>query len=369
MNIIFVSNISWSLFNFRKGIMVVLRERGHKVSFCATLDGYSARLEAQGFKFIPVDIDRKGTSFIKDLCLVVRLYNIYKKEKPDFVFHNSIKPNIYGTIAARLAGTRCVNTVSGLGYVFIRKNLYFNLVKFLYTLACTFSEKTFFQNKDDLQLFLDNRLIDADKCALVAGSGVNTEFFKPSDNKHIVSSKQDFTFLYLGRILWDKGIGELIGSVRMLKKHYPLMKLNLLGMIDKGNPAGISFQQIQEWQDKGFIKYCGETADVRPYLASCDCVILPSYREGIPKALLEAAAMELPVIATDVPGCRNVVEHGITGFLVEVKDTLDLAKAMEKMIKMSQSQRQEMGKKGREKVIREYSEKAVIKEYCTQIGL
>ncbi len=339
------------------------------ISFCATLDEYSARLEAIGFKFIPVDIDRKGTSFSKDLRLIVRLYNIYKREKPDLVFHNSVKPNIYGAIAARLAGTRCVNTVSGLGYMFIRKTLYFNLVKFLYRVACGFSEKTFFQNKEDLQFFLDNRLIEAGKCALVAGSGVNTEFFKLGDDTYARSAKEDFTFLYLGRILWDKGIGELIESVRMLKKHYPVMKLNLIGMIDKGNPAGISRSQIQAWEQEGIIKYLGETVDVRPFLGSCDCVILPSYREGVPRALLEAAAMELPVIATDVPGCRDVVEHGITGFLVEVKNAPDLAKAMEKMIKMPQSQRWEMGKNGRTKVIREYSERAVIKTYCTQIGL
>jgi glycosyltransferase involved in cell wall biosynthesis len=349
--------------------MTALKERGHNISFCALPDEYSARLAAMGFNFIPIDIDRKGTSYCKDLCLIFRLYNIYRRNTPNLVLHNSIKLNIYGTIAARFSGTRCVNTVSGLGYIFIKKNRHLNLVKNLYRVACKWSEMTFFQNKEDLQYFLDHRLIKASKCSLIAGSGVNTDFFKPGRSKQAGLNDGVFIFLYLGRILWDKGIGELIESAKILKNRYPSMRLNFLGMIDKGNPMGIRLSQVQEWEKEGLINYLGETDDVRSSLERCDCIILPSYREGIPKALLEASAMELPVIATDVPGCRDVVEHEITGILVEAKSVSNLANAMEKMINMTQSERQELGMRGRRKMIEEYSEKKVIETYCTQLGI
>jgi len=369
VKIIFVSNISWSLFNFRRGLMVEIKNRGHEVVFCAAYDDYTPRLQHLGFRYIPITVERKGRNIFKDLFLFFSLIRIYKKEKPDWIFHNSIKPNIYGSIAAFFVGSHCINTISGLGYLFIRKSFLSNLIRIPYKLANLYAEKTVFQNKDDLQLFLDNGLISARKCVLISGSGVNTEFFKPDDNKNITSLERNFIFLYVGRILWDKGIGELVESVRILKKHYPLIKVDLLGMIDKGNPAGVSRIQIEEWERAGLIKYLGETIDVRPYMKNCNCVILPSYREGIPKALLEASAMELPIIATDVTGCRDVVEHEVTGFLVRVKDMHALANAMEKLIKMTESQRKEMGRSGRAKVLREYSESDVIKTYCLQIGL
>jgi glycosyltransferase involved in cell wall biosynthesis len=220
-----------------------------------------------------------------------------------------------------------------------------------------------------MQYFLDNNLITREKCLLVAGSGVNTEYFKPGVYMRNQSLENKFIFLYLGRILWDKGINELIQSVRILKKRYHLLVVNFLGMIDTGNPAGISKFQVQEWVDEGLINYLGEKADVRPDLEDCDCVILPSYREGTPRSLLEASAMELPVIASDVAGCKDVVENGVTGFLAKAKDWQALAGAMEEMIKMTESQRKQMGKNGRAKIIREYSESAVIKAYCSQIGI
>jgi glycosyltransferase involved in cell wall biosynthesis len=363
----FVSNISWSLFNFRRGLMAEIRNRGHEVVFCAPYDDYTSKLQQLGFRYIPIVLERKGTNIFRDLSLFLSLVRIYKKEKPDWICHNSMKPNIYGAIAAYFAGCRCINTVSGLGYLFIRKNFLSGIIRILYKLAGFCAEKTFFQNRDDLQLFVNNRLINVKKCVLVTGSGVNTDFFKPNENKRFVSAKKNFVFLYLGRILWDKGIGELIESARILKKQYPLMKVNFLGMIDKGNPAGISRLQIQEWEQEELIEYLGDTIDVRPYLENCDCVVLPSYREGIPKALLEAAAMELPAIATDVPGCRDVVEEGVTGFLVKARDMHVLVKIMEDVIKMTESQRKEMGRNARAKVIKEYSESVVIKTYCAQI--
>lgn len=368
MKIIFVSNISWSLFNFRKGFMRELKKRGHEVLFCASSDEYTARLESEGFKYVPINVDRKGTNFFKDLFLTLRLFNIYRKEKPDFVFHNSIKPNLYGSVAARLAGVKCVNTVSGLGYIFIQKNSYFVLVKFLYTLACAFSEKTFFQNGDDLALFIKENIVKPDKAVLVKGSGVDTKFFDPAYCKTVKKDEGVFVFSFIGRVLWDKGVGEFIEAARIIKKEYPSVKFHILGMIDSGNPAAASETEIKEWQKTGLAEYLGEFSDVRPYICASDCVVLPSYREGTPKSLLEASAMGKPIIATDAVGCREVVEDKITGYVVPVKNSDELAGAMRKLIKMPAEERKSMGKAGREKILQEFSEDMVVGTYLRNLG-
>ncbi|MCX5712455.1 MAG: glycosyltransferase family 4 protein [Candidatus Omnitrophica bacterium] len=366
MKIIFVSNISWALYNFRRGLMKEIKDRGNEVIFCTTEDEYTVRLEQLGFRFIPIPLDRKGMNVFKDLILFLTLLNIYRKEKPDWILHNSTKPFLYGAVAAWLTGRRCINTHSGLGYLFIRMGLFTRFLLTFYKVAGICATKTFFQNKDDLELFLSKKLIDPEKCVLVPGSGVNIEYFRRKIN---IKKENGFAFLFMGRILWDKGVGELIEAVRTLRQDYPLMKINFLGMIDNGNPAGISGEQIETWNKEGLIEYLGEAIDVKPFLDDCDCVVLPSYREGIPRSLLEAAAMELPVIATDVPGCRAVVENNINGLLVKVRDPVDLARAMEKMINMPEPQRNEMGRLGRLKVSREFSEDLVIKAYCAEIGL
>lgn len=366
MKILFVSNISWSLFNFRKGLMNELRKRGNDVIFCAVRDDYTSKLQDLGFRYIPIDLDRKSKNILKELRLFLNFIRIYRTEQPDWILHNSTKPFLYGAFAAYLTGNRSINTHSGLGYLFIRIGLFTNLLLVFYKLAGICATKTYFQNKDDLRLFLDKKIIVPEKCVLVPGDGINIDYFNPSGNRR---TKEDFVFLFLGRILWDKGVAELIDAIRELKKYHPLLKVNFLGMIDKGNPAGISRAQIEKWIQEGLIRYLGETIDVRPYLNECDCVVLPSYREGIPRALLEASAMELPIIATDVPGCRSVVDDGSTGLLVKVRDARDLARAMDTMMKMPESKRREMGKNGKEKIIREYNEKTVIKAYCAQMGI
>lgn len=349
--------------------MAEIKNRGHEVIFCTAKDEYTSKLQKLGFKYIPIVLDRKGVNVFKDLLLMFTLIKIYKKERPDWVFHNSTKPFLYGTIAAYFTGCRCINTHSGLGYLFIKKRFLTNFLLIFYKFAGLNAVKTFFQNKDDMQYFLDKKLIAREKCMLVGGSGVNTEYFKPSSYIHRQSSENSFIFLYLGRMLWDKGIGELIWAVRTLKRQYPLLSVNFLGMIDTGNPAGISKSQIQEWVDEGLIKYLGEKTDVRLDLENCDCVILPSYREGTPRSLLEAAAMGLPIIATDVPGCRAVVEQGVNGLLVKVNDPFDLTHTMEVMMNTPESQRREMGKRGRDKVNREFNEQSVIRAYCSCIGV
>lgn len=368
MKIIFVSNLSWNLFNFRLGLMKFLKGRGHEVLFCAPQDPYTEQLKGLGFRFIAIKVDRKGTNLASDFLFLLRLLAVYMKEKPGLVLHYTIKPNIYGSIAAKLSGTRCVNTVSGLGFIFISKGLYFNPVKLLYSISSRFCEYTFFHNHDDLSFFVKNKIISSGKAVLVKGSGINADFFAPvaRDNGEAAGV---FKFLFIGRLLWDKGILEFVESARVIKQRYPDVKFLLLGPIDKGNPAVVPEEKINSWQSQGIIEYLGEVCDVRPVVSQSDCVVLPSYREGAPRALLEAASMEKPVIATDTPGCREVVDHGINGFLVKVKDAQGLAEAMLKIIELPEDKRAIMGRKGREKVLREFDEKRVIEEYSNVLKI
>jgi glycosyltransferase involved in cell wall biosynthesis len=343
--------------------MNALKEKGFNIAFCAPYDKYAEKLKNRGFKYFRINLDRKGTDIFKDLKLIYNLYKIYKKEKPDLVFHYTIKPNIYGAVAAKLAKIKCVNTVTGLGYVFMKENLLSKLVKFLYRISFKFPKKTFFLNESDSEFFIKNRIVNRNKTILVKGSGVNTEFFDSNFCKDFEKEGGKFIFLMASRVLWDKGVGEFVSASRIVKKKYPNGKFLLLGPIDKGNPSAIPEEKIKKWQKQGLINYSGKTDDVRPFICQADCIVLPSYyREGIPRSLLEAMAMEKPIVTTNAVGCREVVEEGKNGYLCEVKNSKDLAIKMEKILNLGEEKRLEMGKYGREKVIIEFDERIVIRK-------
>lgn len=367
MKAILVSNTSLTIRNFRVGLMQALKAKGYDVIFCAQDNGYAEEVIKKGFAYIPLVVDRKSTNFFTDLKQTIVLYRIYKKERPDIVLHYTIKPNIYGSIAAFLAGVPSISNVTGLGYVFIKKNAVYFLVKFLYKISCGLSKRTFFQNKDDLNLFIEKGLIDKKKAFLVNGSGVNTDFFSPEPC--LAEKKKDGScvFLFTGRFLWDKGVGEFVDAARLTKKRYPKAQFWLAGIVDPGNPAGINLETIKRWEDEGVINYLGEVKDIRPAIRDADCVVLPSYREGIPRSLLEALSMERPIITTDAAGCREVVEPGINGFSVPVKDTEALFGSFCRMIEMDPEERLNMGRAGREKVKKEFEDSIVISAYLKEI--
>lgn len=360
-----VSNISWAIYNFRLGMMKRLKDEGFDVYFSAAYDSYADKLIEHGFKFIPIEFDRKGRNILNDIRLFLDLYRIYKKNKFDLVLHYSIKPNIYGSIAARCAGARSISTVTGLGYVFLQNNLLSKFVKLLYKVSLRFPEKVFFQNQDDRDLFLKKGFLRRDKALIVKGSGVNTRYFLPEPYEK--DPDKDFVFLFSGRILWDKGVGNLVDAFRVVKQKYPRSKCWLLGFIDRGNPSGIPEKTIRRWEEEGVIRYFEGVRDVRPFIARSDAIVYPSYREGMPRTLLEAMAMEKPIITTDSVGCRDVVEEGINGFLVPAKNTDPLAEAMMKIMDLPQEKRLQMGKCGREKVLREFDEDIVLEAYLAEI--
>ena len=358
--IVIVSNTSWSLFNFRLELARSMKEKGYEVVLVAPYDEYSDRLSEE-FEYYDICMNNKGTNPKEDIKTTFDFYKLYKKIKPDVVLHYTIKPNIYGTIACSLLGIKTINNIAGLGTLFIRQNFVTKIAKFLYKYSQNKANKIFFQNKDDLELFIEENLVDKDKCDVLPGSGVDIDKFKP-----IQREKKDniFRFLLISRMIWNKGIGEYVEAAKMIKQKYENVEFLLLGAVGVDNPTAISKETIKKWEKEKIIKYLGTTDNVKLEIAKADCIVLPSfYREGVPRVLLEAAAMEKPIITTNNVGCKEVVDDGINGFLCKIKDSKNLAKKMDKMLNLTEKERIKMGKAGRKKIIKEFNEEIVINKY------
>jgi glycosyltransferase involved in cell wall biosynthesis len=314
-------------------------------------------------------MDNQGTHTIRDLLLLWRFFQLLKTEKPDLCLFYTVKPNVYGSLASRLCGIPFINNVSGLGAVFIQGGWLRWFVSALYRLAFRNSNRVFFQNRDDLELFLENKLVKVGLTDVLPGSGINLHRFTPIDDADRKSINSPFQFLLIARMLKDKGVVEYVNAAKLLKESGVKADFCLLGFLDVQNPAAISSEQMKQWTDQGFVKYLGTSDDVREYFVVADCIVLPSYRECTPRSLLEAAAMAKPIITTNVVGCKEVVEHGFNGFLCEVKNSEDLALKMKEMLFLSENQRRTMGKNGRLKMEKEFDENIVIQKYLQAIDL
>jgi glycosyltransferase involved in cell wall biosynthesis len=359
MKIVFSSNISWSIYNFRLKLLKSLQKDGHEIYTVALEDEYSEKLIKEGFNFEGINFNNNATNPLEDLKTIYAYYKIYKKIQPDVICHNAIKPNIYGTIAAGMLNIPVVNNISGLGTLFIKKSFSTRIAKLLYKISQLKATKVFFQNNDDLNLFVKNNLINESKVLLIPGSGVDTNRFIPNEEKN----NEVFEFLFIGRLLYDKGIREYIEAVRVLKKKYKIVNFSILGPLYTNNATSVSQETLDEWVSNNEIIYLGQTDYVENVLKNVDCVVLPSYREGLSKVLIEASSMGLPIVTTNVPGCRDVVVDNETGFLCRVKDGKDLADKMEKMLLLSTYERKIMGEKARKRAITIFDEKIIIDLY------
>lgn len=381
--VVIAVNTAWNLFNFRSGLIRALIEEGYEVVVVAPYDDYAPRLETLGCRYVPLPMDNQGTSPLNDLLLLWRFWRLMRYERPDAFLGYTVKPNVYGSIAAKVLGIPVINNVAGLGVVFTRGGWLNWVVKALYRQALSHSQRVFFQNDDDRSLFLHEGLVRSDQAGLLPGSGVDLQRYvpvalheelldeslsvnDPVDTGHIQGT---FSFLLVARLLWNKGVGEFVEAARLVQKRVPNVNFKLLGFVDVQNPAAIDRSTIDDWVSEGVVEYLGATDDVRPFLSASDCVVLPSYyMEGTPKCLLEAAAMARPIITTDWVGCRNVVDEGINGFLCNVRDPEDLADKMLTMVRLSPTKRAAMGAAGRAKVEREFDEKIVIKSYLKALA-
>ena len=368
MKIAIVTNSSWASYNFRLNLANSIVSEGHEVVFILPFDGnYSEKLK-NNFECHDLSIDVKTINPFKDLKTFFNLVNIYKKVQPDIICHFTIKLNIYGTIAARFLKIPSLANVTGLGTLFIKKNIATYLVEFLYKFSLNFSFKTFFQNIEDLNYFIDKRLISKDNGQLIPGSGVDLIKFKFISDLEINNTK--FVFLLIARLIGDKGIYEYIDAIKLIKLRYPnkLIEFQLLGQSEASNKTAINTLSVENWVNKGLINYLGETDQVQNIIAKCHCVVLPSYREGMPRSILEAFAIGRPVIVSDVPGCRDIVEHKTNGLICKVKSGEDLAKKMITMMRISQETRNKFAMNGRLKVENFFDEKIVIQAYIKSIN-
>jgi glycosyltransferase involved in cell wall biosynthesis len=367
--IIISLNTAWNLLNFRAGLIHGLISAGFEVIAVAPQDKYVADLELVGCRFVHLEMDNQGTNPLLDLLLLWRYWQRLKNEKPDLCLFYTVKPNVYGSLVSGMCGIPFINNVSGLGTVFIQSGWLKLLVSALYKFAFRNSSRVFFQNRDDLGLFLENKLVKVELTDVLPGSGIDLHRFTPGDAAVGKSLNSPFRFLLIARMLKDKGVVEFVNAAQLLKKLGVKAEFCLLGFLDVQNPAAISREQMKEWTAQGCVQYLGVSDDVRKHIASADCIVLPSYREGTPRSLLEAAAMAKPIITTNVAGCKEVVEHGVNGFLCEAKNAKDLALKMKEMLLLSEDQRKLMGQSGRLKMEREFDEKIVIQKYLKAIDL
>jgi glycosyltransferase involved in cell wall biosynthesis len=359
MKIAIVLNTSWNIYNFRKNFVQALLKQGHEVHTIAPADDYTRYLTEWGCIHHNIYMDSRGANIIKDMALIGELGAIYHRVKPDIILHFTIKPNVYGTLAATFLRIPVINNVCGLGTVFLKDGLVSMIAKLLYKISFRFPKKVFFQNAEDLKFFVEQKLVSADIVDTLPGSGIDISAFMPAGFKR----NPVFTFLLVSRLILDKGIMEYIAAIRILKAQGINARFQLLGGKDPEHKRGIALNVIDEWIKEGLVEYLGKTDDVRPYMNNADCVVLPSYREGSPRSLMEAACLRKPIIATNVPGCRQVVENGVNGLLCEMQNAEDLAEKMITMMELSDSSRLLMGEYGRKKMERDFSDITVLNKY------
>ena len=378
MKIILFANTEWYLYNFRLSLAQRLRDEGHDVVLLSPPGEYGEKLRELGFRWIPVPFSTRSTNPFENLSLIRQLIRLYRHEKPDLVHHFTIKCVLYGTIAAKvIGGVKIVNAVTGLGHIFTDPGLKAKLIRPVVRAMYRFALKgenvrVIYQNSDDRDQFVDWGLVDKDRTALIRGSGVNVETFtgrgtrnaenksQVTDNGSLVTDNgSPVTILFASRLLREKGVFELLEAFQVLRQKHPRVELLIAGDLYLENPSSLTSEDVEKLKVMDGVTYLGHVDGMQPLLAESDIVVLPSYREGTPRILIEAAAMEKPIVTTDIAGCRGLVVDDKSGFLVPVKSVEHLFEAMEKLVG-DPDLCERFGRRGREIVLAEFDEKIVI---------
>lgn len=361
MKIVLFANTDWYLFNFRRSLALSLANLGHEVLLLSPPGPYGGRLLALGLRWVPLPMDRRSLNPIREVWLLLKLALLLRRERPSLVHGFTIKCAVYGSLAARVAGVHGrINAVAGMGYVFTsedrRARLLRPLVRGIMRLAMSGPRaRLILQNPDDVALFKRAGLIDIGQVRLIPGSGVDLQRFREG----ITQVEAAPRVLLAARLLWDKGIGEYIDAIRLLNAEGRKMVFLLAGTPDLGNPAAVPEVMVTSWEEEGLLTWLGHVDDMPALLASVDMVVLPSYREGLPKGLIEAAACALPIVTTNVPGCREVVTDGVDGLLVPPRDPAALASAIARL-QDDPVLAKRLGHAARAKAFSEFDERIVI---------
>ncbi len=339
--IVLFANTDWYLYNFRRSLALALREAGHEVLLLSPPGEYGARLRALGLRWEPVPMDRRSLNPLREAAVLAHLWRLFRRERPDLVHGFTIKCAVYGSLAARAAAVPArVNAVTGMGYVFTSTDAKARalrpLVRLLIRAALDGRDaRLILQNPDDVAVFEQARLVAPGQIRLIPGSGVDCVRFAPGESVgrgHAPDADTPpFRVLLAARLLWDKGLAEFVDAARRLHGEGRAIDFLLAGDPDPGNPAAVPEATVHDWVAEGLLHWLGHVDDMPALFASVDVVVLPSYREGLPKGLIEAGACALPLVTTDVPGCREVVTDGVDGLLVPVRDAGALATAIARL--------------------------------------
>jgi glycosyltransferase involved in cell wall biosynthesis len=363
--IVIVANTTWNIYNFRLPLLQLLEKRGFQIVVIAPFDEHIIYLNDlnNGSHLAIHKLKRKSMNPFQDLLFFAELSRLYWREKPDLIIHYTIKPNIYGNFAAFLQRIPSVCVVTGLGYSFIHNGWVKKITDALYRFSFLSAKKVLFENNDDRDLFIKNGLSQATQSISTKGCGVDTKYFQPRER---IRSDHKKIFLFIGRLLYDKGIVEFVEAARRVRQQDPMADFWVLGELDQDNLAAVSEELLTDWIEDGVIKYFGNVSDVRPYIADSDVVVLPSYREGMPRAILEGLAMGKAVITTDTAGCRETVEEGKNGFLVPVRNVVKLIDSIRHFCDMPVIEIEKMGALSRQKALQEFDQ-TIINQAILQV--
>lgn len=370
MKIVLFANTDWYLYNFRRSLAEGLKNAGHEVLLVSPPGPYGQRLSDLGFRWLPAPMERKSLNPLRELSLVLWLRRLIQEERVDLIHSFTIKCAVYGSLAARLSRggpglPARINAVAGMGYVFTSKDTKARVlrpvVRGLLKLALGGKgARLILQNPDDVALFETARLIDAAQVRLIPGSGVDCVRFSPELLRQQPDPTQGLRVLLAARLLWDKGLAEYIEAARQLKSQGCKIQCLVAGDPDPGNPAAVSESTVLGWVSEGLIQWLGHVDDMPALFGTVHVVVLPSYREGLPKGLIEAGACGLPLITTDVPGCREVVNDGLNGLLVPAKNSSALAHAIARL-EGEPELRRRLGAAARAKALAEFDERIVVR--------
>jgi len=356
--LLYLVSEDWYFLSHRLPMARAARDAGAEVVVATRVRGRGAEIEAEGFRLVPVELSRSGRNPLRDLATLISLVRLYRREQPDIVHHVALKPALYGSVAAWLTGVPgIVNAFAGMGFVFISDGLFARALRPVIGRLFRFllnrqSSRVIVQNPDDRSLFERRIGVAPERIRIIRGSGVDIEAFHPND-----APPGTPVAVCVARMLWDKGIGELVEAARILKARNVDIRIRLVGPGDD-NPAAIPAATLQEWSREGIVEVAGPSRDIAGEYARAHIAVLPSYREGLPKSLLEAAAAGLPMVATDVPGCREVCRDGETGLLVPLRSVEPLAGALEKLA-TDPALRASLGKAARRAAETEFAERIV----------
>lgn len=361
--IIFSDNTLWGLLNFRGEIIEHYIKKGDQIILIAPQDEHTELLAEvpKNVTFMPVKMERNKTNPFSDLKYFINVFKIYKKEKPDYIFHYTIKPNIYGSIAAKLNGIKSSAMMAGLGYSFRNNNFVSKVGRFLYKIGLLCTDNLFLLNADNVDEILKRKICNKNKINfLKGGEGVNLAKFDYTDNKSQIT-----TFLYIGRILYDKGYQEFVDCAKAIKKTRQDVNFEILGTIDPNYPNSVQLSTVMEDQRKGYINYIGFTKDIKQvYKRKGIVVTLPSYYgEGLNRSLMEACATGKPIITTDNPGCKETVRNGINGYIVKPRSSKQLTEVVSRYLQLSNDEKEEMSKESRKLAEELFDINFVIKKY------